>query len=79
MTRVQLTAQEIRTELQARINQIPEVIEDREQLKAPPPYWHEDDELGCNWNVTVVANSLPYVQQITGIVRELRSIYRLKT
>ena len=78
MSRIELTAAEIQAELQTRIDLIPEVIEDSEQLKAPPPYWHEDDELGCNWNISIVGNSAGYVQQVVGIVGHLRSIYRLK-
>lgn len=78
MPKLELTAQEIQAELQSQIDQISEIIEDGIILKAPLPYRHEDDASGCNWNISVVANSLAYVQQIVGIVDAMRNVYRLK-
>ncbi len=78
MSKSELTAQEIQFKLQEQIEKISEVLEDGVTLQAPLPYWHADDASGCNWNISVVANSVAYVQQIVGIVSAMRSVYQLK-
>lgn len=69
-----LAADQIQAELQQQVNNIQEIREDNATVIVPPPYLHERDELGCNWNISTIRGGNGYMGAIGRIV----SIYRMQ-
>ncbi|QWD62826.1 hypothetical protein [Polynucleobacter sp. MWH-UH25E] len=74
MAKPTLAADQIQTELQQQVNNIQEIREDNATVIVPLPYWHEIDELGCNWNISSIRGGNGYMGAIGRIV----SIYRMQ-
>jgi hypothetical protein len=72
------TAQELTSLAQERLMNVQEVIEDGGQPVLGLAQWHERDEQGCNWNITMVANGVGYEDSVRTIVDELRLSYDLQ-
>lgn len=69
-----LAADQIQAELQHQVNNIQEIREDNASVIVPPPYLHERDEMGCNWNISSIRGGNGYMGAIGRIV----SIYRMQ-
>jgi hypothetical protein len=70
MTRILMSVSEIKDELQKRINQIQEVIEDGKTVKVLGiQQLAQIDDNGCNWSSVVhLSNSQGYESDISRIV-----------
>lgn len=79
MTRKEISELEIISQLEERINQITEVVEDGEFLKVGGlTKLAEFDANGCNWSVHSITNSKAYLSSISKIVQELQTQFNLK-
>ena len=78
MTKPTLTALQIQAELQKRVNQIREIIEDKANVVIPQPYLHELDKQGCNWDISSVRNGGTYMASISQIIGKFRLEVDLK-
>ena len=80
MTRVLMTASEIQDELQRRINEIPEVIEDGKTVKVLGiQELAEVDNNGCNWSCVHFSNPQGYESDILRIVAEVQAVANIRT
>jgi hypothetical protein len=69
-----LAADQIQAELQHQVNNIQEIREDNASVIVPPPYLHERDEMGCNWNISSIRGGNGYM----GAIGRIISIYRMQ-
>lgn len=67
-----LTIQAITEAVQASVNEIPEVIDDGTQPVVGDAHWHERDEMGRNWDISVFRNGAGYMEAFRVIVEEMR-------
>lgn len=72
MTKPVLTIQAITEAVQAKVNEIPEVIEDGEHPVVGHAHWHERDGMGRNWDISVIRNGSGYMEAFRTIVEEMR-------
>ena len=72
MTKPNWSAEKITQEVQNKVNKIQEVVEDDQCPYVGSATWHEIDDQGCNWNITIVKNASGYISQIEEIIYELR-------
>ena len=81
MTRILMSASEIKDELQKRINQIQEVTEDGKTVKVHGiQQLAQLDENGCNWSSVVhFSNSQGYESDISRIVAEVQAVANIRT
>lgn len=78
MKKPEWSKEQIRDEIQSKVNLIREVVEDNAQVKIGDPHWHEKDDLGNNWNLSVISNGSAYTREISLIIEELRGRVNLK-
>jgi hypothetical protein len=80
MTRTFRTASEIQAEIQSRINQIAEVIEDRAAVRVLgiQPL-SEFDSNGCNWTAEKFSNAKGYEMEVLRIVSEVKANINLRS
>ncbi len=72
MAKPVLSIQAITDAVQDRVNEIPEVIEDGERPVVGHAHWHERDDMGRNWDISVFRNGSGYVDAFRAIVEEMR-------
>lgn len=80
MNRVLMSATEIQHEIQKRINQIQEIIEDGKivQVRGVQAL-AEFDVNGCNWSAEHFSNARGYESDILRVVAEVQAIANLRT
>ena len=72
MGKQQWTKEQIRSEVQRQTNEIIEIVEDKATVKISNPIGNEVDELGRNWDISVVTNGNGYIGNIRRIIDVLR-------
>jgi hypothetical protein len=77
-----MTGHEIHTVVMWRVNQLPAVIADRTidpgmWLWLMPPYWHEPDERGRDWDISWGHGIGRYKESIERIIAEAREAFSL--
>jgi hypothetical protein len=71
------TAAALKRLIQVRMNALPDVQEDDEQVFATEVEWHTPDESGCNWNMTGYRGPVAYASEIRLLINRMRRQYRL--
>lgn len=80
MTRVLMSATEIQHEIQKRINQIQEIIEDGKTVTVLGIQALADfDENGCNWSAEHFSNARGYEPDILRVVADVQAIANIHT
>jgi len=77
MPRTITSPEELQASVQAQVNEIEVVKEDRAKVGVPLPYWHEPDKTGCNWNMNYFRDARGYEDKIAGIVARHRAEFNL--
>lgn len=72
-----VTAAELKTVIEARLNALDDVLEDGEQLFANEISWHAADESGCNWTMESYRGARNYASSVSMAIHKLRREYRL--
>lgn len=78
MNRKAVSAEQIQREVDARLNSIQEVIEDKARINVPLPQWNEPNATGSNWHMSVFGgDARGYTDAIARVVAEVQAIYNL--
>jgi hypothetical protein len=79
MKRKTLTASQLQQEVDRRIHQLQEVVEDGVKIRVPRPQLHEPDKTGCNWDMSHFGNAVGFERDIGIVMKAMREEYNLST
>jgi hypothetical protein len=73
------SAEDIRMLVQDAVNARPELRQHNEALQVHEPFWHEDDQSGCNWSISGYMGLSKYADDFRIALQDVRSSYNLGT
>ena len=73
MARATKSAEEIQALVHNYVHAIPEVCDDKAEVRVPKPYRHEPDAGGCNWNMEFFGNARGYERAIADVLTNVRA------
>lgn len=72
-----MNSTEITNLIQSLVNEISEIKDDGNKVTVSDVYWHEEDENGCNWNISTIQNGNAYINEILHIIAVKRQSINL--